>query len=220
MTTPVELKCPKCGGLLAIEDVNMATDMALCRGCNKISRFSELVQEERDEEILDSIPRRMSVAKTVRGLEVTYRKPKGVGFLLLLFALIWNTITYVAMFAMMGKMTHEGLFGQLFLIPFVLVGFGTFLGAVYVLFGRMTLTLTPGRGELFRGVGSLGRRQQFFLAKDARVSIEASNIQQNHKVLDKIVVEQPDGKPFGFGTGIAEKEAQQYAAALLRQMRG
>lgn len=84
----------------------------------------------------------------------------------------------------------------------------------------MTLTLAPGRGELFRGVGSLGRRQQFFLAKDARVSIETSNIQQNHKVLNKIVVEQPDGKPFEFGTGIAEEEAQQYAAALLRQMRG
>lgn len=26
MTTPVELKCPKCGALLAMEDVNMATD--------------------------------------------------------------------------------------------------------------------------------------------------------------------------------------------------
>lgn len=220
MTTPVELKCPTCGALLAMEDVNMATDMALCRACNKISRFSDLVQEERDEEILDSIPRRMSVAKTARGLEVTYRRPKGVGFFLLLFTLIWNAITYAAVFAMMGETGHGGIFGQLFLIPFILVGFGTLLGAVYVLFGRMTLTLAPGRGELFRGVGSLGRRQQFFLAKDARVSIETSNIQQNHKVLNKIVVEQPDGKPFEFGTGIAEEEAQQYAAALLRQMRG
>ena len=220
MTTPVELKCPMCGALLAMEDVNMATDMALCRACNKISRFSELVQEERDEEILDSIPRRMSVTKTARGLEVTYRKPKGAVFFLLLFALIWNAITYAAIFVMMGKMAHESLFGQLFLIPFVLVGFGTFLGAVYVLFGRMTLTLSPGTGELFRGVGSLGRRQQFLLAKDSRISIEASNIQQNNKVLNKIVVEQPDGKPFEFGTGIAEKEAQQYVAALLRQMRG
>lgn len=162
MTTPVELKCPMCGALLAMEDVNMATDMALCRACNKISRFSELVQEERDEEILDSIPRRMSVTKTARGLEVTYRKPKGAGFFLLLFALIWNAITYTAIFVMMGKMAHESLFGQLFLIPFVLVGFGTFLGAVYVLFGRMTLTLSPGTGELFRGLGAWAAASSFF----------------------------------------------------------
>lgn len=112
MTTPVELKCPTCGALLAMEDVNMATDMALCRACNKISRFSDLVQEERDEKILDSIPRRMSVLKTARGLEVTYRRPKGVGFFLLLFALIWNAITYVAVFAMMGETGHGGYSGN------------------------------------------------------------------------------------------------------------
>ena len=32
----------------------------------------------------------------------------------------------------------------------------------------------------------------------------------------KIVVEQPGGKPFEFGTGIEEAEARQYIAALLR----
>lgn len=34
------------------------------------------------------------------------------------------------------------------------------------------------------------------------------------------VVEQPGGKPFEFGAGIAGAEARQYVAALLRQMRG
>lgn len=219
MTTSVELKCPRCGAVLAMEDVNMATDMALCRACNQISRFSDLVQEEGDEDILDSVPRRMEVVKTARGLEVTYRKLKGPGFFFLFFSLVWNAITYGALSMMLGKMTHENLVGQLFLIPFVLVGLGTFLGAVYFLFGRMTLTLAPGRGELFRGVGNMGRRQQFFLAKDSRISIEPSNIQQNHRVLEKIVVEQPGRKPFEFGTGIAETEAQRYVAAILRQMR-
>jgi len=57
------------------------------------------------------------------------------------------------------------------------------------------------------------------LAKDARITIEDSSMRQNDRVLHKIVVEQPGGKPFQFGTGIAEEEAQQYVAALLRQMR-
>lgn len=220
MTTPVEWKCPTCGALLAMEDVNMATDMALCRACSKISKISELMQEERDERILDSLPRRMSVVKTARGLEVTYRKHKGMGFFMLFFAIVWNAMTYAALFAVMEEMPRESLFALLFLIPFVLIGLGTFFSAVYVLFSRIMLILTPGRGELFRGVGSLGRRQQFLLAKDSCISIEASNIQENHRVLNKIIVEQPSGKPFEFGTGIAEKEAQQYVAALLRQMRG
>lgn len=220
MTTSVELKCPACRAPLAMEDVNMATDMALCRACSGISKFSALVQEKQDEDILDDIPRRVKVVKTARGLEVTYKKPKGAGFFFLFFSLVWNAVTYGALFGSLDQMTHENLIGQLFLIPFILVGLGTFLGAVYVLFGHMTLTLHPGRGELFRGVWSLGRRQQFLLAQDARISLEASRIQQNHRMLEKIVVEQPDGKPFEFGTGIAETEARQYMAAFLRQMRG
>ena len=84
-----------------------------------------------------------------------------------------------------------------------------------MLFGRMTLILTPGRGELFRGVGNLGRRQHFLLEKDSRISIEESSIRRNHGTLYKIVVEQPGGKPFEF----EEAEARQYIAALLRQMR-
>lgn len=219
MTTSVGLKCPACGAALAVEDVNMATDMVLCRACSRISKFSDLVQEERDEDILDSIPRRMKVAKTARGLEVTYKKPKGSGLFLLFFSLFWNSITCFFLFVVMGKVPPEIWFFKLFFIPFILIGLGTLLGALYVLFGHMKLTLTPGRGELFRGIGNMGRRQQFLLAKDSRISIEASNLQKNHQVLYKIVVAQPDRKPFEFGTGIAETEAQQYVACLLRQMR-
>ena len=74
-----------------------------------------------------------------------------------------------------------------------------------MLFGRMTLILTPGRGELFRGVGNLGRRQQFLLEKGSRISIEASSMRRNDEVLEGV----PDGKTFEFGTGIEEVEAQQ-----------
>ena len=92
MAIHTEWKCLACGAFLAMEDVNMAADMVLCRSCNKISKFSEIVQEERDEEILDSIPRRMSVTKTARGLEITYKKPKGAGLFLLMFSVFWNSV--------------------------------------------------------------------------------------------------------------------------------
>ncbi|MCC8091828.1 hypothetical protein [Akkermansia sp.] len=136
-----------------------------------------------------------------------------------MFSVFWNSVTCVALFAVMREMSCENLFELLFLIPFVLVGAGTFTGAFYVLFGRMTLILIPGRGELFRGVGSLGRRQQFLLEKDSCISIEASSIRRNHEVLNKIVVGQPDGKTFEFGTGIEEAAAQQYLSSWLLNIR-
>ena len=119
MAIHTEWKCLACGAFLAMEDVNMAADMVLCRSCNKISKFSEIVQEERDEEILDSIPRRMSVTKTARGLEITYKKPKGAGLFLLMFSIFWNSVTCVALFAVRKEMSCENLFGLLFLIPFL-----------------------------------------------------------------------------------------------------
>lgn len=219
MTAPVELRCPQCGAPLAMEDVNVAADVILCRSCNCTGKFSDLVREKNDEEILETLPCRMKVMKTPRGLEVTYRKSKAIGFFFLFFALFWNGFLCVFLFSSSGKERAGSLIEQLFFIPFILVGIGVLVGAVYALFGRMTLTLNPGRGELFRGVGDMGRRQKFLLAKDARITIEDSSMRQNDRVLHKIVVEQPGGKPFQFGTGIAEDEALQYVAALLRQMR-
>ena len=52
MTAPVELRCPQCGAPLAMEDVNVAADVILCRSCNCTGKFSDLVREKNDEEIL------------------------------------------------------------------------------------------------------------------------------------------------------------------------
>ena len=53
MTAPVELRCPQCGAPLAMEDVNVAADVILCRSCNCTGKFSDLVREKNDEEILE-----------------------------------------------------------------------------------------------------------------------------------------------------------------------
>ena len=48
MTAPVELRCPQCGAPLAMEDVNVAADVILCRSCNCTGKFSELFQVNND----------------------------------------------------------------------------------------------------------------------------------------------------------------------------
>lgn len=228
MTTPANLKCPQCGAPLSMEDVNVSTDVIFCRSCNHVGKFSEMVQENEDGGILDQVPTRLKVVKTARGLEVTYKASKLMGIFFLFFAVFWNGITYAVMFSELTK-AGSGTFERLFCLPFMLVGAGMLVAAVYVLFGGMRLTLQPGRGELFRGVGGIGRRRQFVLTKDARISLEESRVMRTQgtplmgasyrKILYKIVVTQPVGKPLEFGAGINEYNVQQYIAALLRQMR-
>lgn len=107
----------------------------------------------------------------------------------------------------------------LFFIPFILVGVFSLMLTVYLLFVRVKLILNPGHAELFRGIGSCGRRRKFRLAKNARISIEESNLYHTRRVVRKIVVEQPEGRPFSFGTDFSDEEVRQSVAALLRQMR-
>ena len=50
---------------------------------------------------------------------------------------------------------------------------------------------------------------KFFPGRDVYKRQEESSIRRNHGTLYKMVVEQPGGKPFEFGTGIEEAEARQ-----------
>lgn len=209
------MKCPQCNTLLLQEDMNPSTNVVLCRSCNKVSKFTD-IDESRDEENLGPLPARIKVAKTMRGLEVRYRKTKLPGIVLLFFGLLWNSFISAVIFASLrdGKDTVSILFFS----PFILIGLLVTLGTVYQLFGSMILTLNPGKGELFRGVGSIGRRQRFLLEENARITIEKSIPRNSNRILLTIVVEQPKGKPFKFGTDMHDG-VQNYIVAILKKMR-
>lgn len=76
------------------EDVNNMTGIVLCRSCSHVGKLSELLKEKRDEAVLDQLPPRMNMVKTMHGLEVTYRSPKMMAFSVLSFALFWNGVLY------------------------------------------------------------------------------------------------------------------------------
>ncbi len=102
----------------------------------------------------------------------------------------------------------------LFTVPFVVVGAAVLFGAVFLLFGTAKLALRPGRGELFRGVWGMGRRQEFSPGERSPHLLEDGT---GGKVL--VSVEQPSGRPFVFGMTTVDREAGKYLAAVLRQWR-
>lgn len=85
---------------------------------------------------------------------------------------------------------------------------------MFLLFGAAKLALRPGRGELFRGLWGVGRRQRFLLAKGARIALEDEG---GGRVL--VSVEQPSGRPFLFAMTAMDTEMGKYLAAVLRQWR-
>lgn len=228
MTQSQPLNCPNCGAVIGLEDVNVSTDVALCRQCQAVHSFSALRSQVEDDSILDTIPNRVTVTQGMKGVELVYKRPKTAGIAVGVFGIIWSSFVGTFATVMFSGETYKvngvekcgpDTMTCLMLLPFVLVGIGMLCAAVYQLFGGIKLTVRPGYAELFRGVGPIGRRQKFLLSKGQEISIVDSNISQNHRVLKMIEVGQPEGAPFCFGTAMHGEPAQEYFAAVLRSMR-
>lgn len=230
MTAPAALKCPVCRAPLALEDVNVEKDMVLCRSCSHMGTLSEISREKDDERVLETVPCHISVFKTMHGLVLSCRRPKKYGFFLLIFALFWDFIVSCFLYVMVSGKSYtvngvektgidDGTL--LFLIPFLLVGIVALLAAVVLLFGGMKLTLNPGRGELFRGIGPIGIRRRFRLAKDTRIMLEErmSSGSSGSTAMKEISIRQTDGKPFRFGRTLVDEDMLEFIAATLRKWR-
>lgn len=224
-----ELKCPQCGAVLAPEDINVSKDVVLCRGCSAVSSFSELVHGKEEEAILDSLPPKLKVIKRADELVLQYGFPKLIGVFVLCFALFWNTIISVFLTVMLtgGTYTMNGVektgmdtSALLFMVPFIVVGIGALALACFWFFGSMILTLAPGRGEWFCGLGCLGKRWRFLLARESRITLVENGVTKSGHVSHKISITQPQGKAFYFGSGIQDKEVLNYFVAVLKQLRG
>lgn len=172
MPTP----CPSCGQPFLPADVNVAADVAYCRRCEQAWKLSLLANgagvaqppappSAKDAAALDAAlaqpPAGVTFQETARGftLRATTRSP--VAFFLVPFLLVWSGGSLGGVF---GVQWVQGKFNpalSLFSLPF-LVG-TVFLGSLTLMAvcGHVALRVEDGRGEVFTGVGPLGRRRVF-----------------------------------------------------------
>ena len=89
--------CPSCDTPLASEHINIAEGVALCPGCGKLSRLSEVVEHERpSDEIVNDPPPGCSLNNEINAtvIRISLRSVGGcVGSLAV--CLFWNGITSV-----------------------------------------------------------------------------------------------------------------------------
>src|SRR5262245_24811824 len=146
------ITCKGCGKTIPADDVNLASGLAKCRGCNAVFEFTDQVKTQgRAPRQPVPMPKNMAVAEGPGSLTVVRKwKAGSLGIFFLIFALIWNLIVSVFVFAtLFGKgATWEGsnekvspAFMWLFLTPFILVGLATGYGALALLFNRTRISI-------------------------------------------------------------------------------
>lgn len=240
MMTPA---CPACRAPIPEDDINVATDVAMCRACNKVHSLAHL----RDRVALGDV----SLSAPPQGVHVEDDGSRTVvrtslrslpnAAAALAFAVFWNGIVSVFVLVnLAATLKHLGvslpawfpapevangsmglgmsLFLWVFLTPFILVGAAVLAAVALSLAGRCDITLAGDRGEVFTGVGPLGFRKSFTPAEVRRVSVHDRTWRDSDgdaRSKREIVLHTDHGET-RFGSMIPQDRMKYTAAALIK----
>jgi len=244
MVTPT---CPKCKGVIRADDINVATDVAFCRGCNVSYALSEVAHGTGIDPNIDlSRPpkgawQRASGLGTVIGAS---HRSLGGAFGLLAISLFWNGIVsvFVALalsstLALLGvnrpswfpaPVMNGGAIGWgvtiflwLFLTPFIAVGLAMVAAFFSCLAGRTEVFIRDWQGEIFTGIGPFGWRRKFKTENVKNVRIEDKQWRDSdgdRRRSTHILIELTEGKPLKFGSSLSNERRQFMAGAVRKAL--
>ncbi|NLG34967.1 MAG: hypothetical protein GX548_06405 [Lentisphaerae bacterium] len=213
--------CPNCGAELALEDIHVARDVALCRGCGYSGSFlsASTVPHLSDEEMARP-PKRVTLQRGFGdSLTITCKPKRTILFFLVPFVAFWSGISMTMIYIvplMKGEFEWKmGLFGLPFLAGTVVLA-GIILN---VLLGKTTVTLSKGRIQVGTHLLGWTRRREFECGQGTTVSLQDSSYRVNN-VPQKEIVLSSGGRSLAFGAMGLSHEAKTYVAAVLRRAAG
>jgi hypothetical protein len=160
------LTCPQCGSQIPLDDVNVTTNVALCRRCGQNWNYSELIAdnaaERFDPQISENPPAGAWYRELPpRGFEVGVSTRSSQFIFLVPFICIWSGISIGGIYGGQIAKRHFNPGQSLFGIPFV-IGTVYLCGtAVMAAAGKVVVTVDGDEGVVFTGVGPIGRRRRF-----------------------------------------------------------
>ena len=211
--------CPLCHAGIALDDVNVATDIALGRACGKTSSFADVIGvAEIPSSMPQQPPKYVQMSKNQQdGTVITYKKLSAILLFLLPFTAIWSG---GSMWGIYGTQISSGTFDlgrSLFGLPF-LIGTIIFVSVIIVLlFGSWKITLLNGQGTVFFGAGPLGWTRRFTYDRDTRVGLRNSSVQVND-VPQKGILIRNGGAELTFGSLFPEAAKHYIAAAIKNEI--
>ena len=213
---PPARACPHCGVTVALDDVDVPRDTAHCRACGETSSLALLCDIAGLAAVdLTQPPRRVRVRTDPRGsARIECRRVLPAVRIVAPFTLLAGG---GALWLIYDRSCAGGVFDIarfLLVIPFTIIAVVLLCITVYTLFGRWVITLAPGRGTVFTGVGPLGWRRRFEYDRHSHVSVQPTDDKVNDEPLTGVVVH-AGTKRLAFGTLLSD-EAKRFVAAVVR----
>jgi len=212
-------QCIHCRAGIAMDDVNVANDIALCRACGKTMPFSSITGIPGVENIdLSTPPKGVRFDPgTIRGKTVYFKKISPVVFFLIPFTAVWSGVSMIGIY---GSQIQKGEFdigASLFGLPFLIGTIVLVTAIAFMLFGRWRFSYNQGVLEVAMELGPLGWKRRINCDKSARVSIRQSTWTKNNQVQYHIQVDS-GGETLKFASVIPEKPKAFIAEAIRRMI--
>lgn len=244
MVTP---NCPRCNRVILSDDINVAKDVAYCRGCNVAYSLGQLTHRAGLEAGVDlNRPPAGAWSRNDGGATVIGATHRSLMAALggLFISLFWNGIVSVFVcLALVGTLQHMSIpiphwfpmsagkgdlekntmplglviFLWLFLTPFIAIGLGMIATSLSAMFGRTEVRIGNSEGTLFSGIGPVGRRRRFDPKLVKEVRIEDTP-SKNNTDKTSIVIETREGKLIRFGSMLKDTRRKFVAAAVSRAL--
>lgn len=213
-------RCPDCGAEIALKDIDVRTDVMLCRSCGKRHLLKRQVQREAAQKEPGEPPRGVIVQAgvvTSDGLwedRIVYlHRSLPLLTFLLCFAGMFGYGVYVN--ARSGDWGHAILAA----IPTVLATAGLMCEA----FGRTVLRLAAQGGEYESGLGPFARHASFRLSAETSAFAEErtrTELVGHGETVREVVVENPRGSVVRFGSFLMHDVQDYFCACIARRAAG
>jgi hypothetical protein len=212
----IDLVCPLCRSAIAIEDINVATDIALCRRCGKTFSFSELVGASAgavpdltappDGAWFEPLADGFRTGATTRSWMAVYLVP---------FTCVWSGMSLGGIY---GKQISSGHFdpaSSLFGLPF-LIGSVFLIGyCLMTTMGKVELSQRSGNLSVFTGVGPLGWTRNYLWSDFSLAREETRQNGFNWNRRGAVIILEGKRRA-AFGTMLSE-ERRYFVLSVLRQ---
>lgn len=230
--------CPGCGQPIPLDDINVARDVALCRPCNAVHVFSDLVSDSTPDPDVDlhQAPKGCWHRQTGMG-EVVGASHRSLLMALpmLGIALFWNGIVSVFVLLAVASTLHllgvqvpewfpaprmngetmgvgMTIFLWLFLTPFITIGAWMIGGFLSCLAGVTEVRVDRGMVNIATGIGPLRWNRRFQASDLKKIRIEQSH-SSNGSEKKQIVAELQGGRSLKFATTMPDERRKFLAAA-------
>lgn len=153
----MDVICPSCRSRIAPDDINVSTDVALCRSCGNTFRLSEIIGAIPSSSIdLHSPPSGAWYTPMADGFTAGATTRTWMALFLVPFTCIWAGGSMFGIYGTQIVKGHFSLASSLFGVPFLIGSVFLVSWCLMNVAGQVVITRHSDQLSIFTGVGSIG----------------------------------------------------------------